>query len=182
MTRGHVMAASGAETPSLRRRLACFVYEGLILFGMLLIPGALGAALVAITGQQQSRQSDLILEVFSVLLYGAYFTWFWSRRGQTLPMQTWGIKVVTAGGQSLSAARAFVRYLASWLWFAPVGSVALLNGWNVHDQPRAMFVSLLVGIAGYALLARFLPERQFLHDVICGTRLVAAPLRPHRRA
>ena len=32
--------------------------------------------------------------------------------------------------------------------------------------------ALLLGVAGYALLSRFLPGGQFLHDAACGTRLV----------
>ncbi|MGY4829421.1 RDD family protein [Sphaerotilaceae bacterium SBD11-9] len=180
MTGTPVVAASVAEVPSLLRRLASFAYEGLILFGMLLIPGALGAVIVAITGQQHSRQSDLVLEVFSFLLYGAYFTWFWSARGQTLPMQTWKIRLVTADGQPVGRGRAAARYLMSWLWVAPAGVVATLNHWNVREQPRTVVACLAIGIAAYALLSLLLPQRQFLHDILCGTRLLTAPNAPRR--
>jgi uncharacterized RDD family membrane protein YckC len=162
------------QAPGLWRRMASFVYEALILFGMLLIPGALGALIVALTGQQHSRQSDLVLEVFSFLLYAGYFTWFWSTRGQTLPMQTWRIRVTTSDGQGLSRGRALARYLASWLWVAPAGVYATLNHWNVRDQPRAVAACVAVGIVGYALLALLLPQRQFLHDLVCRTRLISA--------
>jgi uncharacterized RDD family membrane protein YckC len=170
------------SAPSLWRRMASFVYEGLILFGMLLIPGALGALIVAITGQQHSKQSDLVLEVFSFLLYAAYFTWFWSTRGQTLPMQTWRIRVITADGQRLSRGRALARYFASWLWVAPTGLYATLNHWNVRDQPRTVAACIGVGIVGYALLALLLPQRQFLHDLLCRTRLITVPPEPRHTA
>jgi uncharacterized RDD family membrane protein YckC len=174
--------ALDAKAPSLARRMASFIYEGLLLFGMLIIPGALGAVMVAITGQQHSPQADLVLSIFSFALYAAYFTWFWSTRGQTLPMQTWQIRVVTAQGEPLGRGRAFLRYLASWLWIAPAGIAATLNGWNVRDQPRAIAACLGVGVAGYALLSLLLPQRQFLHDLLCRTRLVTAPAkRPRER-
>jgi uncharacterized RDD family membrane protein YckC len=164
--------ASQAVAPSLSRRMASFVYEGLILFGILLIPGAVGAIIVAVTGQQHSVQGDLILQVTSFSIYAAYFTWFWSKRGQTLPMQTWHIKVVTADGQPLSWGRAFVRYLASWLWVAPAALIAVLNHWSFREDTRAMVVGASLGVLGYALFALVLPQKQFLHDLICGTKLV----------
>jgi uncharacterized RDD family membrane protein YckC len=182
MTGAQMITSSLGEVPSLWRRLASFAYEGMIVFGMLLIPGALGAVIVAITGQQHSRQSDLVLEIFSFTLYAAYFTWFWSSRGQTLPMQTWQIRVVTADGHRLSRVRALARYFLSWLWVLPAGVYATLNHWNVRDQPRAVAVCIGIGIAGYALLALVLPQRQFLHDILCGTRLVKAPSPPRRTA
>lgn len=164
--------ASPAVAPSLSRRMASFVYEGLILFGILLIPGAVGAIIVAVTGKQHSAASDVALQVVSFAIYAAYFTWFWTQRGQTLPMQTWHIKVVSADGQPLSWGRAFVRYLASWLWVAPAALIAALNHWSFREDPRAMVACASVGVLGYALLALALPQRQFLHDLICGTQLV----------
>ena len=169
--------ASEAVAPSLSRRMACFVYEGLILFGILLIPGAVGAVIVAVTGQQHSTEGDLILQVTSFSIYAAYFTWFWSKRGQTLPMQTWHIKVVMADGRPLSWGRAFVRYLASWLWVAPAALIAVLNHWSFREDPRAMVAGASLGVLGYALLALVLPQKQFLHDLICGTKLVTAARR-----
>ena len=169
--------ASQAAAPSLTRRMASFVYEGLILFGILLIPGAVGAVIVAVTGQQHSTQGDFILQVTSFSIYAAYFTWFWSKRGQTLPMQTWHIKVVMADGRPLSWGRAFVRYLASWLWVAPAALIAALNHWSFREDPRAMVAGASLGVLGYALLALVLPQKQFLHDLICGTKLVTEPRR-----
>jgi hypothetical protein len=46
--------------------------------------------------------------------------------------------------------------------------------WGVHSAPM-IFAVMLAGIAGYALVAMLHPSRQFLHDVMCGTRLVNAP-------
>ena len=174
--------ATEATPPSLLRRMASFAYEGLILFGILLIPGAIGALVVAVTGQQHSRLSDVALEAISFGIYAAYFTWFWSTRGQTLPMQTWRIRLVTSDGQPLRRGRAFARYLASWLWVAPAAVIAALNHWSVREEPRAVAACVGVGIVGYALLALLLPQRQFLHDIICGTRLVTALPEPRRGA
>jgi len=155
-------------TPSLSRRMASFVYEGLILFGIGLIPGAIGALFVALTGHQHPLQSDAALRVITFLIYAVYFTWFWSVRGQTLPMQTWHLRVVTTAGQPLTQARALLRFFASCAWFAPAALIASLNGWTRWQGLAAIGV----GIVAYALLALLHPQRQFWHDALCGTRLI----------
>ena len=163
-------ALSGAgTTPSLRRRMASFVYEGLLLFGIGLIPGALGALFVALTGHQHPLQSDAALRLITLLIYAVYFSWFWSARGQTLPMQTWHIRVVTAQGARLSQPRALARFIASCAWFAPAAAIAAVNHWTRWQGLAAIGV----GVVAYALLALLHPQRQFWHDALCGTRLVS---------
>jgi len=166
-----------ARVPSLKRRMACFVYEGMMLFGIGLIPGAVGAMFTALTGHTHPLQSDTALRVIAFVIYGVYFTWFWSRRGQTLPMQTWHIRVVTQSGEPLSQQRALMRYLASCAWFAPATLIATLNGWSRWDALAAV----AVGIVAYALLALLHPQRQFWHDALCGTQLIDAPPEKKRR-
>jgi len=160
--------AAMAAAPSLSRRMACFVYEGLILFGIGLIPGAIGALFVALTGHQHPLQSDTALRVITFTIYAVYFTWFWSVRGQTLPMQTWHIRVVTAQGQPLTQPRALMRFITSCAWFAPAALLASVNGWTRWQGLGA----IAVGVVAYALLTLLHPQRQFWHDALCGTRLI----------
>ena len=162
-------ADPGQRAPSLWRRMASFVYEGLLLFGIGLIPGALGALFLALTGQHHPLQSDSALRAYTLLLYAVYFTWFWSRRGQTLPMQTWNIQVVTRDGQPLSQWRALVRFIASCLWFAPAALLCLLNGWCRWQA----LLAAGVGVCAFAALTWLHPQRQFWHDALCGTRLLS---------
>jgi uncharacterized RDD family membrane protein YckC len=158
-----------AATPSLARRMACFVYEAMLLFGLALVPGVLGAIFFAQTGQQHPLQSDTALRAYALVLYGVYFVWLWSRRGQTLAMQTWRIRVVTAAGAPLSQGRALARYLACCAaWFGPPTLVASALQWPA----AASLAAVAVWIVAYALLALLAPERQFWHDRLCRTRLV----------
>lgn len=161
---------AAGSTPSLKRRMASFVYEGLLLFGIGLIPGAIGALFVALTGHQHLLQSDTSLRAITLLIYAVYFSWFWSARGQTLPMQTWHIRVVTADGGPLSQPRALMRFVASCAWFAPAAAIAALNHWTRWQSLAAIGI----GVIAYALLALLHPQRQFWHDALCGTRLVTA--------
>ncbi|MES1163909.1 MAG: RDD family protein, partial [Rhizobacter sp.] len=101
---------------------------------------------------------------------------FWSARGQTLPMQTWHIRVVTTDGQPLSQTRALARFIAACAWFAPGAALATLNRWTRWQGLAAV----AIGVVAYALLTLLHPQRQFWHDALCGTRLITD--RPTPRA
>jgi len=80
--------------PSLRRRLACWFYEGLLLFGVLFIAGYLFSTL---SQSRHALDNRLGLQAFLFLVVGIYFTWF-GQKGQTLAMKTWHIRLVDAHG------------------------------------------------------------------------------------
>jgi uncharacterized RDD family membrane protein YckC len=167
------------DTPKLWRRMACFVYEIILLFGVSLIPGAVGAWFVAQSQQAHPLQSETALRLFAFALYGIYFTWCWSKKGQTLPMQTWHIRLVTANGEPLTQQKALVRYLLSWVWIAPAAAVSWIAGWSGW----AGLLAVLAGIVAYAGLTLLQPQRQFWHDIWSGTRLVSfQPVKAGSRA
>ena len=159
--------AVALPVPGIRRRLACFVYEGLLLFGVWM---AVGLAYGIATHQTHALSGRHGLQAVMFLALGVYFVYFWSRSGQTLAMQTWHIRIVTAAaGAKVRPLRAACRYLLAWLWFLPA-----LLGWWLSGLPvgGATFVTLTAGVLTYAALARLHPDRQFWHDAVCGTRLV----------
>jgi uncharacterized RDD family membrane protein YckC len=169
-------AANTAPTPNLPRRLACFVYEGVLLFGVLMIGGLLFSGL---TQQRHALQGRHGLQAFVFLLLGIYFVWFWSRSGQTVAMQAWHIRLVSHDGRPVHQLCALARYLLSWLWFTP----ALLWAWATGLTAAGPFFALLcAGVLTYALLSKLHPQRQFWHDALCGTRLITQhpPLRKPR--
>ena len=170
MTAPAVGVLGAQRAPGLNRRMASFVYEGLLLFGIGLVPGAIGALFVALTGHQHPLQSDTSLRTITLLIYAVYFTWFWSGTGQTLPMKTWHLRVVTAQGQRLTQERSLMRFIASCAWFAPAALLSALNGWTGWQALGAA----AVGVVAYALLALLHPQRQFWHDALCSTRIVDA--------
>ncbi len=159
--------------PALRRRLACFVYEGVLLFGVVMMAGLVyGIA----TRQQHALVGTTGLQVFTFIVLGAYFVFLWSRTGQTLAMQTWHIRLVTHDGKPVGKLRALCRYLLAWLWFLPALATLWLSGLKGSG---VTFAALITGVLAYAALAWLHPQRQFWHDVVCGTRLI--PWKPPRR-
>lgn len=159
-------ATAAWRTPSLGRRMTCFMYEGVLLFGVV---WAAGMVYSLATGQRHAMTGHAGMQLVQFTVIGAYLVWFWSRTGQTLPMQTWNIRVVTAQGAPLTPLRAACRYVVAWLWFLPALATAYFA--DIHGG-LAVSVILLAGVLTYALLTLLHPRRQFLHDAICGTQLV----------
>lgn len=155
-----------AAPAGLARRLAAFLYEGVLLFGVVFFAGFLYSVL---TRQQHALQGRTGLGAFLFVVLGLYFVGFWTRSGQTLAMKTWHLRVVDNAGRPLRAGRALLRYLLSWLWFLP----ALVSVWALGLHGGGAIVgSLVAGVLAYVLIARLHPQRQFLHDTICGSRVV----------
>lgn len=159
-------AQTPLRTPGVLRRLACFVYEGVVLFGIVMVAGYLYSSL---TQQRHALHGQWGLRGFLLIVLAIYFVWFWSRGGQTVAMKTWHIRLIGPGGGPVSQARAFGRYLLSWVWFMPaLASVWLLDlhgGWATAAVVSA-------GVVGYAMSSLIAPQRQYWHDVVCGTRLI----------
>lgn len=171
MTAAPAQPAEALATPSLVRRLAAFVYEGALLFGVVMTAGYLYATL---TQQRNALQGHRGLQAFLFVVLAIYFVWFWSHGGQTVAMKAWHLRLVTRDGQPVGQARASLRYLASWVWFVPALGVAWLAG--LHSLAQ-IFGAMAAGILAYAFLALLHPHRQFWHDALCGTRIVN-----HRKA
>jgi uncharacterized RDD family membrane protein YckC len=154
--------------PTLLRRLACFVYEGVLLFGVVMVAGF---AYSVLTQQRHALSGTTGLQVVIFVVLGVYFAGFWSRTGQTLAMQTWQIRLVSASGERVPLQRAVARYLLSWMWFLPALLGLYLAGLKGSGPA---FAALAAGVFAYAALAWLRPDRQYWHDAVCRTRLVMA--------
>lgn len=163
-------AAPDLTAPSLLRRMACWTYEGMLLFALVFVAGWLFSTLGQMRDAMDARRP--LLQAFLFIVFGVYFTWSWAR-GQTLAMKTWGIRVVDSVGRPLTERRALLRYVWSWLWFLP--PLAVLAPLKLRGPEIA--VLWLGWVAVWALLSRFHPQRQFWHDALAGTRLIPAPPR-----
>lgn len=133
-----------SATPGLGRRLLCLVYEMLLLTAVVLFAGGIATLLTQAAGIEYPR---ILTQTVVVTACCAYFILQWRQRGQTLPMKTWRIRLESASGEHIKLQQAWLR-----LAFATLGYLA-------------MGISIL-----WALADR---DRQFLHDRLAGTRLVA---------
>ncbi|WP_306714284.1 RDD family protein [Burkholderia dolosa] len=156
------------SAPSVRRRLAAMLYEAVLLFGV-----AFFAALAFSVAMQQRNGlvHHNLLAAWIALVVGAYFVWFWTHGGQTLPMKTWRLRLESTSGRPLTAGHALVRYALGWLWFLPPLALHPLLGLSV---PVTLGVAA-AWIVVWAAAARLHAGRQFPHDRLARTRIVAIP-------
>jgi len=127
----------------LLRRLSSLAYEALLL-GAVLASGAV--PYVVLTRGVDHFIARPLLQLYLLLLAGAYFVWQWHRGGQTLPMKTWHLRIVSCDGGTPSLRQSVLRYC-----LAVAGVLVLGAGfaWAIIDR-----------------------EHQFLHDRLARTRLV----------
>jgi uncharacterized RDD family membrane protein YckC len=151
--------------PGLARRMACWLYEGMLMFGVVFIAGYLFGTLSQTRHALDNRHA---LQAFLFVVFGIYFTWFWAK-GQTLAMKTWHIRLVDTQGRPVTQSRALARYVLSWIWFLPALAAVAPFGLTAGE----ITVIMSGWIAVWAVLSRFHPQRQFWHDALAGTRLVS---------
>jgi len=130
--------------PSIKRRLISMAYESLLLIGITFFSALL---FLGLAGNSTSGWVRHMFQAYLFLVIGLYFAGSWRRQGQTLAMKTWSLRVVGADGARITLRRAMLRYAFAWPCLA-------LGG---------------VGI----LYAPFDRDRQFLHDRLAGTKIVA---------
>lgn len=145
--------------------MACWLYEGTLLFGVVVFAGLLFSVFTQSRHALQNRHGLMLAEF---LVLGLYFVYFWTKSGQTLPMKTWHIRIVDRAGRPITRGRALLRYVLAWIWFLP--PLALMAPWGLSGGE----VSVLLGgwVCVWALLSRFQREQQFWHDAWAGTRLI----------
>ena len=170
-TSSQTASVSAPRVPTLRRRLLCMLYEGVLLFGVLMAASAvyiLARPLLA----QLGIDRPYVDQAWMFIVLGFYFSWFWQRNGQTLAMQTWRIRLETAAGVPPRWPQALLRFVLAWLWLPPAAAVGHALGLTKGPFLGVLAAGLLIWIS----LAWLDPRRQFLHDRLGGTRLT--DLRP----
>jgi uncharacterized RDD family membrane protein YckC len=130
----------------LHRRLLALIYESLLLAAVLMA-GALPFSVFAQAADRVAARP--LFQLYLLALAAIYFVWQWLRGGQTLPMKTWRLQLVTRDGAPLTRAHALQR-----LVFAIAGAAALGAGflWALADR-----------------------DRRFLHDRLAGTLIIFVP-------
>ena len=134
------------RAPALARRLASGVYELLLLVALVFIATF---PFLALFGDSTHGWRRHALQAWVLVAWGAYFAWFWTHGGQTLPMKVWRLRLVREDGGSVAIPRAIHRYAIAVLGFCAAG---LGFWWALWDR-----------------------DRQFLHDRLAGTAIVDAP-------
>jgi uncharacterized RDD family membrane protein YckC len=152
------------QSPTIKRRLACLVYEAILLFAILF---ACSFILSVILNQRSGLTYRPIQQIGLIFSSFIYLVGFWIKGGQTLAMKTWKLRVIQENGKPLNMYRASLRYVFAWGWIGP----GLLLAFVVDLKKADALWCVVANIIIWAATALFLPNRQFLHDYLAKTRV-----------
>ena len=138
------------------RRLGALLYDSLLLLALLMVATALFLPLTG--GEALSATTHPLLELayrtLLLLLIVGFYGLFWTRRGQTLGMASWRLRVEREDGGLLTWADTARRLGWAGASLLPLG---LGYVWILID-----------------------PQRRAWHDRLSGTRVVVLPKAPSR--
>jgi uncharacterized RDD family membrane protein YckC len=119
----------------LLRRLGAMVYDALVVIALVMV------TLFLLTGLNRFEavhgpwvNAILFLEIF------AFFAFFWIRRGQTLGMLAWRLRVQNPGGVPINLTQATLRFIGALLALLTLGLGYL---WMYVDPGRRTWPDLL---------------------------------------
>jgi uncharacterized RDD family membrane protein YckC len=112
---------SKARPPGLLRRLAALLYDGVLLFGILLLAAGLAIVpyMTLFDGDFPSRA--WWFRAWLVAVIAGFFAYFWTHGGQTLGMSAWRLRLVRADGGSPRLTDALLRLTCAAIALAPAG-------------------------------------------------------------
>jgi len=123
--------------------MLCLIYEILLLTAVVLMASGIATWIGRAAELPEARG---LTQFIVTAICAGYFAIQWCGRGQTLPMKTWRIRLQTISGHCLTPRQALLRMALATIGYLALGMSIL---WALLDQ-----------------------DRQFLHDRLCGTRLV----------
>lgn len=161
------------EPASLLRRLAAILYDGLLIIAVLMIatipfmPFLNGRVLVP----QEVGWLAYVYRVWLVFVTGVFFGFFWTRRGQTIGMQAWRLRIEDECGQLLSWSRA-MRHLAyaALPWLPSLLLLSLAEQFHSIALKWSGIALLLLGLI--SLAGVWFAHGRTWHDRRAGTRVV----------
>ena len=153
------------------RRLAAATYDGLLLLAVLMIVTALlmlfthgGAITRASVGAYEYPYCALLL-----MCVAGYYAPAWTRRGQTLGMKAWNIRVESQAGELPTLRQALLRLIvAAPLYLLAIAGVLVMIAHR--GGPLVLGACLAPLVASFAVHA--LTGKGTLHDRLSRTRVV----------
>ncbi|NNC78070.1 MAG: RDD family protein [Woeseiaceae bacterium] len=135
------------QTAGLLRRFGAIIYDILLVAALLFLATVPFIALRA--GEAVEPGDNILYQLTLFTVVYVFFVGFWTRKGRTLGMQSWGLQLEAAGQQKATLVQATIRFFAAALSWLPFG---LGYWWQLWDKDRLAW-----------------------HDRLSGTRLVYYP-------
>lgn len=121
-------STAGATNTGLLRRLAAIAYDTLLVAAVLFLATI---PFIAIRGGESVEPRTLTYQVAVLVVIYAFFVGFWSSKGRTLGMQSWGLQLEDAHGRVPGVGPCSVRFVVSMVSWAAFGLGYL---WQLVDR------------------------------------------------
>lgn len=117
------------QNAGLLRRFGAMLYDALLVVALLILASI---PFIAVRGGQIVEPDDnLFYQLCMLLVIYLFFVGFWTRKGRTLGMQSWGMQLETDGGQKVNVTTASLRFVAAIVSWLPLG---LGFAWQLWDR------------------------------------------------
>ena len=116
------------QNTGLLRRVAAILYDCLLVGALLFLATI---PFIAMRGGEpvEIGENNVYRAVLALVVF-LFFTGYWTWRGRTLGMQSWGLQLETMDGGRPSFARASIRFVAAILSWVPLGLGFLWQLWD----------------------------------------------------
>jgi len=123
------------------RRLAAMFYEAWLIIALWFLVAAILLVIKNLFFAEQLVQGKPALDglwlhalfIGMIMTIYAFYCYFWINNGQTLPMQTWRVKVRNAHGENISYQQGFIRITVAML---SLGCLGLGYLWVLIDKEK----------------------------------------------
>ena len=134
------------------RRIGAIFYDTLLVSAVLFL---VTIPFIALRRGEAVEPNDFLYQISLLVVTYAFFAGYWTSRGRTLGMQSWGLQLEGTARRRVTLGQATVRFLAAILSWAVFGLGFL---WQLWDKDRLTW-----------------------HDRLSGTRLVYYPREKKKR-
>ena len=134
------------KNTGLLRRIGAILYDTLLVAAVLFL---VTIPFIAMRRGEAVEPNDFLYQLSLLVVTYAFFVGFWTSKGRTLGMQSWGLQLEADDQRRASLGQATIRFFAAILSWAPAGLGFL---WQLWDRDKLTW-----------------------HDRLSGTRLVHYP-------
>lgn len=92
---------------NLWRQFAAMFYDSLLIIAILFV----ATAITLIFNEGEAIEASHFYNLFLLLLIFIFYSWFWTRSGQTLGMRVWKIRIISDFGGNPGWASCFLRLI-----------------------------------------------------------------------
>lgn len=167
----------GKLSAGMFRRMAALLYDSLIVVAILMVatlpflPFLHGRVLVP----KEVGTLAYVYRIWELGVVAVFFGFFWTRRGQTLGMQAWRLRLEDHEGRLLGWRLSLFRQVYALLPWLP--AFVLLSYADTGQQKVLQLAGeslLAVGVLAWVMMW-FDPKRRAWHDRMSNTRIVLLP-------